>query len=330
MSENKIEIYQAPNGQIEFKSDIEHETIWASLDQIAKLFGRDKSGISRHIKNIFSSGELNKNSTVAKIATVQTEGNREVKRDIEYYNLDMIISIGYRVDSVEATNFRKWATSILKKYLIDGYAINEKKVTQTKIILHNLKQTIEFLTTKEIGEEKEIISLLQNYTKTLSLLENYDKSSIDDFEGKTTQYKLTNDEVKDVLSKVKSNLIEKKEATELFANEKADELKGIIGNLYQTYAGVELYASIEDKAANLLYFIIKDHPFNDGNKRSASFLFVYFLDKCNYLYKENGEKKINDNALTALTLLVASSNPKEKDILIKLIKHLIFEGDKNE
>lgn len=325
--QNKIELFQSSNGMIEFKSDSEHETIWASLDQIAQLFGRDKSGISRHIKNIFKSGELDEFSTVAKIATVQTEGKREVVREIEYFNLDIILSIGYRVDSKEATHFRKWATSVLKKYLTDGYAINESKISQTKTILQNLKQTIEFLTTKQIGEEKEILSLLQNYTKTLSLLESYDKANIEDFDGRTTAYELTYDEVKNVLAQLKNSLITKKEATELFANEKDDQLAGIIGNLYQTFGGVELYPSIEDKASNLLYFIIKDHPFNDGNKRSASFLFVYFLDKCDYLYKENGEKKINDNALTTLTLLVASSDPKEKDILIKLIKHLIFEKE---
>ena len=326
--ENKIELYQASNGQIEFKSDSKHETIWASLDQIAKLFGRDKSGISRHIKNIFGSGELDEDSVVAKIATTASDGKTY---QVEYFNLDMILSIGYRVDSKEATSFRKWATSILKKYLTDGYAINETKITQTKTILNNLKQTIEFLTTKQIGEEKEILSLLQNYTKTLWLLESYDKANIEDFDGRTTAYELTYDEVKNVLAQLKTNLMVKKEATELFANEKDDQLAGIIGNLYQTFGGGELYPSIEDKASNLLYFIIKDHPFNDGNKRSASFLFVYFLDKCDYLYKENGEKKINDNALTTLTLLVASSNPKEKDILIKLIKHLIFEeGDRSE
>lgn len=324
--QNKIEIYQAPNGQIEFKSDSEHETIWASLDQIAKLFGRNKSSISRHIKNIFDSDELTKQASVAKIATVQIEGDREVKRDIEYFNLDMILSIGYRVDSKEATIFRKWATSILKKYLTDGYAINEPKIAQTKTILQNLKQTIEFLATKEIGEEKEILSLLQNYTKTLSLLENYDKSAIEDFNGKTTKYELTYSETKNIIAKLKENLIAKNEATELFGKEKDDQLSGIIGNLYQTFDGVELYPSIEDKASHLLYFIIKDHPFNDGNKRTASFMFVYFLDKCNYLYKQNGEKKINDNALTALALLVASSNPDEKDILIKLIKHLLFDN----
>ena len=318
---NNIEIYQAENGEIEFKGDIQKETIWASLNQIAQLFGRDKSVISRHIKNIFNSGELDRDSTVAKIATVQMEGKRKVEREIEYYNLDMILSVGYRVNSKKATHFRKWATSILKKYLLNGYVINEKKLIQTKEILSNLKKTINLLTKKNIGFEKEFLELLQDYTKTLTLLEKYDKKSIDDFEGLKSDYILSYEEVKNVLKNLKKELNE----SELFANEKAGELKGIIDNIYQTFGGVELYPSIEDKASHLLYFIIKDHPFSDGNKRSASFLFIYFLDKCDYLYKENGEKKINDNALTALTLLVASSDPKEKDIMIKLIKHLIFD-----
>jgi len=217
----------------------------------------------------------------------------------------------------------------LKQYLVDGYAINEKKIIQTKALLNNLKQTIDFLSTKEIGESKEILNLLQNYTKTLSLLESYDKSSIDDFDGATSSYFLSYDEVKRVLAEVKTSLTSRGEATALFAQEKDAQLDGIVGNLYQTFGGVELYPSIEDKASHLLYFIIKDHPFNDGNKRSASFMFIYFLDRCDYLYKSNGEKKINDNALTTLTLLVASSDPKEKEILIKLIKHLLFEdGEK--
>ena len=241
---NNIEIYQAENGEIEFRGDIQKETIWTNLNQIAKLFGRDKSVISRHIKNIFKSGELDRDSTVAKIATVQIEGNREVIRDIEYYNLDMILSVGYRVDSKEATHFRKWATSILKKYLIDGYAINEKKLLQTKEILNNLKKTINLLSTKNIGFEKEFLELLKDYTKTLILLEKYDKKSIDDFEGVKTEYKLSYDEVKDVLKNLKKELNE----TELFANEKAGELKGIIDNIYQTFSGYELYPSIEDKA----------------------------------------------------------------------------------
>ena len=328
MKKNKTEIYQASNGAIEFNSDIRHETIWASLDQIAKLFSRDKSGISRHIKNIFLSEELQKNAVVAIIATTASDGKIY---QVEYYNLDMIISIGYRVDSKEATKFRKWATSILKSYIVDGYAINEKKLNTKKELLSNLKQTIFMLSSQNIENDKEVLNLLTQYTKTLSLLESYDKDNINDFEGCKSDCVLSYKETKEVLSKVKNELMKKGEATQLFANEKADELQGIIENLYQTFSAIELYPSVEDKASHLLYFIIKDHPFNDGNKRSAAFMFIYFLDKCDYLYKNSGEKKINDNALTTLTLLIASSNPKDKELMIKLIKHLIFESEtKNE
>jgi hypothetical protein len=185
MKENKIEIFQSPNGEIEFRGDMTHETIWASLDQIATLFGRDKSGISRHVKNIFASDELEKKSVVAIFATTANDGKTY---QVEYYNLDMILSIGYRVDSKEATQFRKWATSILKKYLTDGYAINEKKVKQSKELLSNLKQTIEFLSTKELEQSQEILTLLGNYTKTLTLLEDYDKNSIDELEETSIYY----------------------------------------------------------------------------------------------------------------------------------------------
>ncbi|MCF6310127.1 MAG: virulence protein RhuM/Fic/DOC family protein [Sulfurimonas sp.] len=325
-----IELFQAENGAIEFRGDNKHETIWASQKQIAELFTIDRTVVSRHIKNIFKDDELDKKVVCAKFAHTTSHGALKEKtqtREIEFYNLDIILAIGYRTSSKKAIDFRKWASSVLKKYLLNGYAINEKKLTQTKNLLNNLKATIELLSTKEIGQEKEILSLLKTYTKTLSLLESYDKSSIKDFDGNSTSYHLTYSKVKSVLKSLKSELIKKGEATQLFANEKADELDGIIGNLYQTFGGVELYPSIEDKASHLLYFIIKDHPFNDGNKRSASFLFIYFLDRCDYLYKSNGEKKINENALTTLTLLVASSNPNEKEILVKLIKHLIFEAE---
>ncbi|WP_457745048.1 RhuM family protein [Sulfurimonas sp.] len=326
---NKIEIFQAENGAIEFKGDSSHETIWANQKQIAELFGTQVPAINKHIKNILADEEL-EISTISKMETVQKEGKREVKREVEFYNLDMVIAIGYRVNSKIATKFRKWASSILKKYLLDGYAINEKKLTQTKELLSNLKMTIDFLATKEIGQEKEILSLLKTYTKTLTLLEGYDKNSIDEIYGTKDSYKLEYTEVKSVLEQLQTQLIKKGEATKLFANEKANELSGIVGNLYQTFGGDELYPSIEDKATHLLYFIIKDHPFNDGNKRSAAFLFIYFLDKCDYLYKSNGEKKINENALVTLTLLIASSNPNEKEILVKLVKHLIFEDENNE
>ncbi len=323
---NKIEIYQTSNGSIEFKSDLEHDTIWANQKQIAELFGTKIPAINKHIKNIIADEELD-NSTISKMEIVQQEGKREIARKIDFYNLDMVIAIGYRVNSKLATKFRKWATSILKSYIVDGYTINEKKLSAKTELLSSLKQTIFMLSSQNIENDKEVLNLLTQYTKTLSLLESYDKDNIDDFEGCKSDCVLTYKETKEVLTKVKDELMKKGEATQLFANEKAAELQGIIENLYQTFSAVELYPSVEDKASHLLYFIIKDHPFNDGNKRSASFMFIYFLDKCNYLYKNSGEKKINDNALTTLTLLIASSDPKDKELMIKLVKHLIFESE---
>jgi len=319
--ENKIIIYTDENSNIDLKVNFDGESVWLTQKQITQIFEKDRTVITKHINNILKDNEVDEKSNVQKMHIASSD------KPVKFYSLDIVLAVGYRTNSKKAIEFRKWATSVLKKYLIDGYAINENRLTQTKDMLNNLKATINLLSTKHIGEEKELLSLLQNYTKTLSLLESYDKSSIDDFEGKDSKFQLTYKDTKKILQTLKTNLIKKCEATELFANEKADELQGIVANLYQTFGGVELYPSIEDKASHLLYFIIKDHPFNDGNKRSASFMFVYFLDKCDYLYKENGEKKINDNALTALTLLVASSNPNEKDILVKLIKHLIFESE---
>jgi len=317
---NSIVIYQTKDGKNELEVNFDGESVWLSQKQIVEIFEKDQSVISRHIGNILKDNEVDEKSNMQKMHIANSD------KPVTFYSLDIVLAVGYRTNSKKAIFFRKWATTVLKKYLIDGYAINEKKVIQTKELLSNLKQTIDFLANKEIGQGKEILSLLTTYTKTLSLLESYDKSSIEDFRGNSSSYKLQYDEVKKVLQELKSVLIKKEEATELFANEKDNQLDGIISNLYQTFGGDELYPSIEDKATNLLYFIIKDHPFNDGNKRSAAFMFIYFLDKCDYLYKENGEKKINDNALTTLTLLVANSDPKEKDILIKLIKHLLFES----
>lgn len=317
---NKIVIYQDKDGKNELEINFDGESIWLNQKQIVEIFEKDRTVITKHINNILKDNEVDEKSNVQKMHIANSD------KPVKFYSLDIVLAVGYRTNSQKAINFRKWATSVLKQYLTDGYVINEKKIIQTKALLNNLKQTIDFLSTKEIGQSKEILGLLQNYTKTLSLLESYDKSSIDDFDGATSSYHLSYDETKRVLAEVKSSLISKSEATEIFAQEKDAQLDGIVGNLYQTFGGVELYPSIEDKASHLLYFIIKDHPFNDGNKRSASFMFVYFLDKCDYLYKANGEKKINDNALTTLTLLVASSDPREKELLIKLIKHLLFEN----
>ncbi len=324
----EIVIYKALKGEARVEVRLEKETVWLTLNQIARLFNTDKSGTSRHIKNIYNSGELSKDSTVAKIATVQKEGDRQIERKIEYYNLDVILSIGYRVNSGRATQFRIWATRILKNHLIKGYTINEKRLLEAKEKFQELKIAITFLQEKSrdnllAGQEQEILRLLSNYSKTLTLLDRYDKNNLSLQRGGKGSFVLKYEEAVRVIIAVKKDLVSKKEASELFGREYEKKFEGILGNIYQSLGGKELYPSIEEKSAHFLYFAVKDHPFVDGNKRIASFLFVYFLDRNKYLYKESGEKKINNNALVVLTLLIAVSDPKEKDIMIKLITNLI-------
>jgi len=320
----EIVIYKSPQGP-EIRVRLEKETVWLDAHLIAKLFGVNRPAVVKHISNIYKNGELEKKSTCSILEQVAADGKI---RKMNFYNLDMIISVGYRVNSKQATHFRIWATKVLKQHLIKGYTINEKRLLQTQNRLKELQGAIDFLQKKSkyqllTGQEKEILDLLANYSKTLSLLEQYDKGRIKLVKKSKAEFVLEYEEAKRIIKEIKKDLISKKEASDLFGQDNEGRLAGIIKNIYQTFKGKELYPSLEEKAAHLLYFIVKDHPFIDGNKRIASFLFVYFLDKNNFLYKENRERKINDNALTALTLLIAVSKPKDKDILIKIITNLI-------
>ena len=328
LNKGEIIIYQTSKKEVELKVRLEKESLWLNLNQIASLFNTDKSGISRHIMNIYQSKELDKEATVAKIATVQEEGKRVVRRDVEFYNLDMIISVGYRVNSQKATQFRIWATKILKQYLVKGCAVNEKRLLEARNKFNELQTTISFLQKqtdkKQLkGSEKEILNLLADYSKTLSILEGYDKEKLRKPKGKKDSFVLEYQNCLDIIFELKKNLLAKKEAGDIFGMERSNAFESVVKNLYQTFGGKELYKNLDEKSAHLLYLTIKDHPFSDGNKRIGSFLFVYFLDKNNYLYKKSGEKKINDNALTALALLIAESNPKEKSVLIKIIINLL-------
>lgn len=322
-----IVIYKNPRNEVELKVKLEQETVWLSLDQMAFLFGRDKSVISRHIKNIFKEKELDRKSVVANFATTAADGK---VYSVDYYNLDVIISVGYRVKSQNGVKFRIWASKILKQYLIKGYAINEKRLLEAKNKFHELQEAVAFLqkqSKKELlrGQETEILTLLADYSKTLSLLEQYDRGNLSAKKGERTKFILRYEDCVKIIIELKRELSAKKEAGDLFAQERGGSFEGIIKGLYQTFAQKELYSTIEDKASHLLYLIIKDHPFNDGNKRSAAFLFVYFLDRSNYLFKKSGERRINDNALTALALLVAESDPKDKEVMIRIIKNLLTE-----
>ena len=324
LQKNSIVIYQTAKGP-ELEVRIEKETIWLDAHQIAALFGTQRPAIVKHVNNIYQTGELEQKSTCSILEQVAADGKI---RKMNLYNLDMIISVGYRVNSKQATQFRIWATNTLKSYLLKGYAINEKQLSSAKEKLQELQSAISFLQEKSkyellSGQEQEILNLLANYSKTLTLLEQYDKDNLSVSKKGKGRFVLGYGEAQKVISALKKDLIAKKEAGDLFGQEYEGKLQGIIGNIYQTFGGKELYSSLEEKAAHLLYLIIKDHPLADGNKRTGSFLFVYFLDKNNFLYRESGEKIINDNALVALALLIAISNPKDKEVMIKIITNLL-------
>jgi len=325
IKKGEIVIYNSKEGP---KLDVrlEKDTVWLTQKQIAMLFDTQRPAITKHLNNIFRSGELDKNSVSSILEHTAADGK---VYKTQFYNLDAIISVGYRVNSKRATQFRIWATKTLKEHLIKGYTINEKRLLQAKNQLKELQNAISFLQEKSkhellTGQEQEILNLLSNYSKTLTLLEKYDKEKLTLIKKTKSKFKLEYEEIIKVINEIKKDLINKNEASDLFGKEINNKLKDILGNIYQTFRKKELYPSLEEKAAHLLYFIIKDHPFVDGNKRIASFLFVYFLDKNNFLYRKNGEKKINDNALTALALLIAVSDPKDKDVLIKIITNLII------
>jgi death-on-curing family protein len=327
LNKGEIIIYQDRENKIGFEVKIQDKTVWLNLVEIATLFGRDKSVISRHIKSIFETRELNKKSTVAFFATVQKEGKRSIKRDIEYYNLDMIISVGYRVNSKKATAFRIWATETLKNYIVKGYIFNQERLKQGKV--ESLKELDQIITlTKRLIEEKQldekeaegVLRVVTDYANSWILLQKYDEGSLLIPKKKVkVKNNIEYDFAVQSIEQLKSNLLKKKEAGDLFGRQRNEMLQGVLGNLCQSFGGKEIYPSIEERAAHLLYFIIKDHPFFDGNKRIASFLFILFLRKNNYFYNKKGKEKINDIGLVALALFVAQSDSRDKDGIIKLI-----------
>ena len=324
LQKGEIIIYKTPQNEVELKVHFRDESVWLRQNELALLFGKERSVITKHINKIFSDREIDKKSNVQKMHIPNSD------KLVEFYSIDVILAVGYRVNSSQAIHFRKWATKILKQYLTKGYAINEKRLLEAKNKFNEFQEAVLFLqkqSKKEVlqGQEIEILNLLADYSKTLSLLEQYDKGKLADKKGQKLRFIFRYDDGLRVITELKKELVSRKEAGDLFGQERSGIFEGIIKGLYQTFAKKELYLTIEDKAAHLLYLIIKDHPFTDGNKRTASFLFVYFLDKCDFLFKKSGERKINDNALVALALLVAESDPKDKEVMIKIIKNLITE-----
>lgn len=318
---SSVMVYQAKNGAIELRGDLGKETLWATLDQIAEVFGRDKSVISRHIKNIYQEHELDQRATVAKNATVQIEGNRTVERVIEYYNLDAIISIGYRVNSVTATKFRQWATTTLREHITKGFTINPKVVkshyAEFQKAIENIKHLLPAGTAMDHGSVLEIISA---FAETWLSLDAYDKDTLITKGSTKKSVAITAEELLVAIIDLKKVLIRKKEATVIFAQERsAGSIEGIVGNVMQSFGGKELYGTVEEKAAHLLYFMVKNHPFIDGNKRSGAYAFVWFLHRAGILDRST----MTPSALTAITLLIAESDPVHKDRMTKLVVQML-------
>ena len=327
---SEVVVFKPKGGQTEFQVvlDGDHDTVWATEKQIMELFGKARRTIGEHIRNIYEEGELDKESTWREFRQVQKEGEREVSRKVSVYNLDVIISIGYRVKSQVGTEFRKWATQRLKEYLIKGYTINQKllKTEQHKVKL--LKKEINQLNEELFQTQKTLtdglLSIISHYSKSFELLDKYDKDELSS-ENLTKEliYIINYDDVKNAIEQLKSSLIAKGEASDLFGNEKDDSFQGILGSISQTVFGELAYPTIEEQAVQLLYSIIKGHSFIDGNKRIGSFVFVWFLQQNEHHLNENGERKINDNTLVTLALAVAQSPPEQREAVQKLIMNLI-------
>ena len=318
-------IYKSEDGKARLDVRLEKGTVWLDAHQMAQVFSVDRTVIVRHINNVYRFKELSEKSTCAKIAQVAADGKI---RKMNLYNLDMIISVGYRVNSSRATQFRIWATKILREYLVAGYTINQKRLLEQKDKLAELQKVIQMIQAKSQnllldGQAQELLNIISDYSNSLLLLNQYDEGKVALIKSRKAKFILTYDDVNRIIERVKNNLLAKKQASGFFGIQNSEQFKGIIGALYQSFGGKELYGSLEEKAANLLYLVIKDHPFVDGNKRIASILFIYFLECNNFLRKASGERKINDNALTALALLTAVSEAKEKETMIKVITNLL-------
>ena len=321
--DNKIIIYQTDDGKTQLDVKLENETVWLTQTQMAELFQTDRTVIVRHIHNIYKSEELEENSTCAKNAQVRIEGGRTVKRVIPYYNLDMIISVGYRVNSKRGVKFRQWANGVLKDYLIKGYAINqrirEKNYQQMVQLVRSMARTVK-LENLATDVRNALLDVVVDYTYALDRLDDYDYQRLTIPESSTEEkFHATYEGAMKVLEELR----EKFGGNDLFANQKDDSFKSSIGQIYQTFDGQELYPTVEEKAAMLLYLITKNHSFSDGNKRIAATLFLWFMNENGILYDDIHNKRIDDATLVALTLLIAESRPEEKDTMVKVVVNLI-------
>lgn len=337
LREEEIEEY---GRQIVFKPDektggieitVYDESLWLSQLQIAHLFGVNVPAVSKHLKNIFAQGELNETAAVSKMETVQLEGGRYVKRSVDKYNLDAVISVGYRVNSSKATKFRIWATDVLKKYMVKGYAINERVLREKLKAFEGLKTAVDILARSMsdenfIGLEAELISVIKSFADSLNILQDYDDMKLKTAGRNKQEYELTFEDAAGVIEKARAEYVKQRKASALFGKGRSEKLKSLIEAVNQSFAGKDLYKTAEEKAANLLYFAVKGRPFTDGNKRIAAILFLHYLAKNRLLYRADGAKTISSGALASLTLLIAISAPAEKDTMVKVVMNVMRAG----
>jgi prophage maintenance system killer protein len=306
---------------------LERDSVWLTQKQMALLFNKDVRTVNEHIRNVYKERELNEKPTIRKFRIVQKEGERTVERDIDFYNLDVIISVGYRVKSLRGTQFRIWATNVLRQHLVAGYTINEKRLKTQQSKIWELQETVRLLGNVALlegisGEAKGIVQIISEYTRALNLLDDFDHQRLAAPKGtKKAKYKLTYDDARNIIDQMRIRFRD----SALVGQEKDKSFQGSIGAIYQTFDSKDVYPSVEEKAAHLLYFVTKNHSFIDGNKRIAAALFVCFLQKNGILLDKNGRKRIDDNALVALTLMIAASKPAEKEIMVKVILNLLTE-----
>lgn len=326
MEQNKIQIFQTADGQVRLEVALEQDTVWLSQEQMALLFDVQKAAISKHLKNIYASGELERVATVSKMETIQKEGVRQVIRQIEYFNLDAVISVGYRVNSNRATRFRQWATQVLRQHLVQGYTLSQARFAQNAAELEQALSLIRKAARSPavtVESSSGLVEIVSRYTQTFLWLQRYDEGMLTEPAGQRGGQLLSEAEAMAALAVLRQSLIDREEATNLFARPRGDGLSALLGNLDQSVFGEPAYPTIESKAAHLLYFMVKNHPFVDGNKRSGAFLFVDFLHRNGRLFNRQDEPVVNDNGLAALTLLVAESDPKQKETMIRLIMNIL-------
>ena len=326
-SGGEVFVYEAPDGAVRVDVRLDRDTVWLTQDQMSGLFGRERSVITKHIRNVFRDGELDPGATCAKFAQVQIEGGRTVNREVDHYNLDVIISVGYRVKSAHGTRFRQWATATLREHLVRGYTLNRQRFEQNAI---ELEMTLALVRRAAAGEAlttdqgRGLVDVIARYTQTFLLLQRYDEGLLVEPKGNPGGVLPAANEARTAIARLKSDLVARGEASDLFGCEREDGLAALLGNLDQSVFGEPAYPTMESKAAHLLYFVIKNHPFSDGNKRIGSFLFVDFLNRNGRLFRD-GEVVINDVGLAALALLVAESLPRDKDVMVRLVMNMLAE-----